>query len=107
MTEDFLLNVFVVCSSCACFSISDHCATRKMSMKRVHNTKDARNEMWVEVYSRCCGYFTRRISRVLRLEPFRTRSGKITKSKGFSREKIHIKENNTKGEMCVGNSHAA
>ncbi len=50
--------------------------------------KHARNETCVEVYSRCSGHFTKQISRVSCFEPFRTGSGKITKSKEFYYEKI-------------------
>ncbi len=62
--------------------------TREKSAKRVHNTKHARNETCIEVYSCSCDHFRRQISRVSRLELFCTRSGKITKSKRFSRKKI-------------------
>ncbi len=55
--------------------------------------KHARNETSVEVYSCCGGHFTRQISYVSHLEPFCERIGKITKSKGFSRENINLKEN--------------
>ncbi len=57
--------------------------------------KHAKNETCVEVYSRYCGYFARQISHVSCFEPFWSRSGKITKSKGFSRKKIYLKENRT------------
>ncbi len=50
--------------------------------------KHVRNDTFVEVYSHSYGHFMRQISHVSRFEPFCARNGKITKSKGFSREKI-------------------
>ncbi len=59
------------------------------SLQNVFGTrKHVRNETCVEVYSHCCGHFTRKISHVSRFEPFHTKSSKITKSNGFSRKKI-------------------
>ncbi len=63
------------------------------SLRNVIATRNhERNETHVEVYSHCCGHFTRQISRVLRFILFRIRSGKIIKSKGFLSKKIFYKK---------------
>ncbi len=64
--------------------------------------KHARNETCVEVYSHCWGHFARQISRILCFKLFCARSGKITKSKGFSGGKIYLNENNMKCKTSVG-----
>ncbi len=69
------------------------CTRLARSLQNVFVTrKHARNETCVEVYSRCCDHFTRKISCVTRFELFHPGSGKITKSKAFSREKYLMRK---------------
>ncbi len=50
--------------------------------------KQARNETCVEVYSHCCGHFTKQISRVSHFEPFALEAVKLRNQKDFLAKKI-------------------
>ncbi len=56
--------------------------------------------MCVEIYSHYRGYLTRQISHVSRFVPFHTKSGKITKLKGFFHVKYLMKKQYKLPNVC-------
>ncbi len=74
--------------------------TCKKSAKRVRNTNYARNETCVEVYSCLLWSFHETDFSCLVRQPFRTGSGKVTKSKGFSRKKNLMRKQYELQNVC-------